>query len=128
MHKSYLSWHWRVIQTLKENWLFIWKMTSKNWWMLTRAVSDILWGSLGTSTFGNSSSDANDTQSRLPSRLAFISWWRFYQHYFSSIFNPSASAFSMFLVIIFLVMFISFLVENYLSLVPYVNKKLRNFS
>ena len=26
MEKGYLSWHWRVIQTLKKNPLFIWKM------------------------------------------------------------------------------------------------------
>ena len=25
--KNYLSWQWRKIQTLKKNWLFIWKMT-----------------------------------------------------------------------------------------------------
>ena len=63
----------------------------------------------------------------LPNYLSFSDDC-FYQYYFSSIFNPSASAFSMFLVIISLVTFISFLVENYISLVPYVNKKLRKFS
>ena len=25
--KNYLSWHWRVIQTLKKNWLSVWKIT-----------------------------------------------------------------------------------------------------
>ena len=25
VQKSYLSWHWRVIQTLKKPWLFLWK-------------------------------------------------------------------------------------------------------
>ena len=27
VQKNYLSWHWKKIQTLKKNWLFIWKMT-----------------------------------------------------------------------------------------------------
>ena len=27
VHKGYLSWHWKVIQTLKKNSLFVWKMT-----------------------------------------------------------------------------------------------------
>ena len=25
--KNYLSWHWKKIQTLKKNWLFVWKVT-----------------------------------------------------------------------------------------------------
>ena len=38
--KNYLSQHWRKIQTLKKNWLFIWKMT---WgiWTLTWAVESL---------------------------------------------------------------------------------------
>ena len=36
---------------------------------------DVCWGSLGTSIFGNSSSAANNTQSRLPSRLSFRFLW-----------------------------------------------------
>ena len=35
--KSYLSWHWRVIQTLKKDSLFIWKMTWEIWCTLDRA-------------------------------------------------------------------------------------------
>ena len=27
VQKNYLSWHWKKIQTLKKNWLFVWKMT-----------------------------------------------------------------------------------------------------
>ena len=36
VHESRLSWHWRVIQTLKKNWLFVWKMTRGTWWILTQ--------------------------------------------------------------------------------------------
>ena len=38
-------------------------------------TSDVCWGSLGTSIFGNSSSAANITPSRLPSRLSFRFLW-----------------------------------------------------
>ena len=38
-------------------------------------TSDVCWGSLGTSIFGNSSSAANNTRSRLPSRLSFRFLW-----------------------------------------------------
>ena len=38
-------------------------------------TSDVCWGSLGTSIFGNSSSAANNTWSRLPSRLFFRFLW-----------------------------------------------------
>ena len=41
VRKSYLSWHWKVIQTLQENWLFVWKMTSGIWRILTRAVESL---------------------------------------------------------------------------------------
>ena len=37
VQKSYLSWYWRVIQTLKKKWPFVWRMTWGNWWILTRA-------------------------------------------------------------------------------------------
>ena len=36
---------------------------------------NVFWGSLGTSIFGNSSSVANNTRSRLPSRLSFHFLW-----------------------------------------------------
>ena len=35
VQKSYLLWHWRVIQTLKKNWLFAWKMAWGIWWILS---------------------------------------------------------------------------------------------
>ena len=41
IQKSCLSWHWRVIQTLKKNSLFFWKMTWEIWWILTRAVKNL---------------------------------------------------------------------------------------
>ena len=41
VQKNYLSWHWKKIQTLKKNWLFVWKMTWENWWTLTRAVESL---------------------------------------------------------------------------------------
>ena len=41
VQKSYLSWHWTVIQSLKKNSLFIWKMTWKIWWILTWAVKNL---------------------------------------------------------------------------------------
>ena len=37
VQKNYLSWHWKEIQTLKKNWLFVWKMTWEIWWTLTWA-------------------------------------------------------------------------------------------
>ena len=41
VQKNYLSWHWKKIQTLKKNWLFVWKMTWEIWWILTRAVESL---------------------------------------------------------------------------------------
>ena len=26
VHRSYVSWHWKVMQNLKKNWLVVWKM------------------------------------------------------------------------------------------------------
>ena len=40
VQKNYLSWHWKKIQTLEKNWLFVW-MTWENWWTLTRAVESL---------------------------------------------------------------------------------------
>ena len=37
----YLSWQWWLIQTLKKNELFVWKMTRGNWLILTRAVDSL---------------------------------------------------------------------------------------
>ena len=41
VQKNYLSWQWRVIQTLKKNWLFVWKMTWGIFWILSRAVESL---------------------------------------------------------------------------------------
>ena len=35
--RSYISWHWRVMQNLKKNWLAVWKMTWGIWQIFTRA-------------------------------------------------------------------------------------------
>ena len=39
--KNYLSWHWKKIQNLRKNWLFVWKMTWKTWSTLIRAVESL---------------------------------------------------------------------------------------
>ena len=44
---------------------------------------DVCWGSLGTSIWGHSSSIANNTQSRLPSRLSFRFFWLCSHWFFS---------------------------------------------
>ena len=41
VEKSYFSYHWRVIQTLKKNSLFVWKMTWIIWWILTWTVENL---------------------------------------------------------------------------------------
>ena len=41
VQKNYLSWHWKKVQTLKKNWLFIWRMTWGIWWNLTWAVESL---------------------------------------------------------------------------------------
>ena len=40
---------------------------------------DVFWGSLDTSFFGNSSPAANNSRSRLPSRLSFRFLWLWYE-------------------------------------------------
>ena len=37
VQKNYLSWHWKRSKLWK-NWLFVWNMTWKIWWTLTRAA------------------------------------------------------------------------------------------
>ena len=39
--QSFVSQNWRVIQTLKKNWLFVWKMTWGIWWTLTQAAESL---------------------------------------------------------------------------------------
>ena len=41
VQKSYLSWHWRVMQNLKRNWLVVWKMTWEIWQNFTRTVESV---------------------------------------------------------------------------------------
>ena len=42
VQRSYLSWHWRVMQNLKKNWLVVWKMTWEIWQIFTRALEESL--------------------------------------------------------------------------------------
>ena len=39
--KSCVSWHWRVMQSLKKNWLLVPKMTRGICWILMRAVTSL---------------------------------------------------------------------------------------
>ena len=41
VQRSYLSWHWRVMQNLKKNWLVVWKMTWGIWQIFTRAFKSL---------------------------------------------------------------------------------------
>ena len=41
VQNNYLSWHWKKIETLKKNWLFVWKMTWGVWWTLMRTVESL---------------------------------------------------------------------------------------
>ena len=41
VQKSYLSWHWTVIQSLKKDSLFVWKMSWAIWWIFTWAVKNL---------------------------------------------------------------------------------------
>ena len=43
--RSCLSWHWRVMQNLKKNWLVAWKMTGI-WKLFTRALESVKNGTL----------------------------------------------------------------------------------
>ena len=41
VQKSYVSWHWRVMQSLKKNWLLVPKMAWGIYWILMRAVASL---------------------------------------------------------------------------------------
>ena len=41
VQKSYVSWHWRVMQSLKKNWLLVPKMTWGIWWILMWPVASL---------------------------------------------------------------------------------------
>ena len=38
VHKTYLAWQWRVMQSLKKNWLVVWNMAWEIWWILTQPL------------------------------------------------------------------------------------------
>ena len=46
VHRSYLSWHWRVVQNLKKKWHLVWKMTWEIWQIFTKALKSL---KIGTS-------------------------------------------------------------------------------
>ena len=46
VQRCYLSWHWRVMQNLKKNWLVVWKMTWGIWQIFTRALRSLKIGTL----------------------------------------------------------------------------------
>ena len=41
VRKSCASWHWRVMQSLKKNWLLVSKMTWGIWWILMWALASL---------------------------------------------------------------------------------------
>ena len=41
LQKSYVSWHWRVMQSLKKSWLLAPKITWGIWWTLMQAVASL---------------------------------------------------------------------------------------
>ena len=41
VQRSYLPWHWRVMQNLKRNWLVVSKLTWEIWQILTRALESL---------------------------------------------------------------------------------------
>ena len=41
VHKSYLSWHWRVMQSLKNNWLVVSNMTRGIHWLLVQLLKSV---------------------------------------------------------------------------------------
>ena len=41
VQRTYVSWHWRVMQNLKKNWLMVWKITWVIWGIITRALESL---------------------------------------------------------------------------------------
>ena len=41
LQRSHLSWHWKVKQNLKKNWLVVWKMTWGIWQIFTKALESV---------------------------------------------------------------------------------------
>ena len=52
IQRRYLSWHWRVTQNLKKNWLVLWKITWGIWQIFTRAIESLKVGILMGSSVG----------------------------------------------------------------------------
>ena len=46
VERSYLSWHWTVMQSLKKRWLVVWKMTWGIWKIFTWAIESLKIGTL----------------------------------------------------------------------------------
>ena len=46
VQRSYLSWHWRVMQNLKQDWLVVWKITWGSWQIFPRAFESLKIGTL----------------------------------------------------------------------------------
>ena len=46
VQRSYLSWHWRVMQNSKKYWLVVWKMTGRIQQIFTRALENLKIGTL----------------------------------------------------------------------------------
>ena len=41
VQRSYVSWHWRVMQGLKKNWLVVWKMTWRIWKVFIKTLESV---------------------------------------------------------------------------------------
>ena len=46
VERSYLWWHWRVMQILKKNWLAVWKKAWEIWKIFNRALESVKIGTL----------------------------------------------------------------------------------
>ena len=72
--RDYVSWHWKVLQKLKENWLVTWKMTSEIWLIFMQAVKNL---KICTLT-GSISPKHKDLDEKLQKN--YVSWhWRVMQ-------------------------------------------------
>ena len=41
VQRHYISWHWRVMQNLKKNWLGVWKITWGNWEIFIETLESV---------------------------------------------------------------------------------------
>ena len=51
VQRRYISWHWRVMQNLKKNWLVVWKMRSGIWHIFIKILENIKIGTFMRSFF-----------------------------------------------------------------------------